>query len=283
MKLVRFIQDGKETPGIQTDRGVFDVSAFGEDFDPAFLQQDGLSRLRQWWESQQKHAEPIAGEPRLCPPVCRSSKIICIGLNYVDHARETGATPPAEPIIFFKATSSIIGPNDTVIIPPGSTKTDWEVELAVVIGKKASYVSEAQAMEYVAGYCLHNDYSERAFQLERGGQWVKGKSCDTFAPLGPWLVTPEEIPDVNHLRLWLTVNGETMQDGNTSDLIFKIPTLVSYVSQFMSLLPGDIISTGTPAGVALGMKTPRYLKEGDVVACGIDGLGSSQQVLKKFV
>lgn len=282
MKLVRFIQQGKETPGIQTDQGVFDVSAFGEDFDPAFFKKDGPARLNSWWESAQKQAQPVAGEFRLCPPVCEPSKIICIGLNYADHARETGAATPAEPIIFFKATSSIIGPNDAVIIPPGSTKTDWEVELAVVIGKKASYVSEAEAMNHVAGYCLHNDYSERAFQLERGGQWVKGKSCDTFAPLGPWLVTPEEIADVNHLRLWLTVNGERMQDGNTADLIFKIPTLISYVSQFMSLLPGDIISTGTPAGVALGMAEPRYLKAGDVVACGIDGLGTSQQTLKNF-
>lgn len=282
MKLVRFIQNGKETPGIQTDGGIFDVSAFGEDFDPAFFREDGPGRLHSWWESRLARAEPVAGEIRLCAPVSRPSKIICIGLNYADHAKETGAATPEEPIIFFKATSSITGPNDPVVIPPGSTKTDWEVELAVVIGKKASYVSEAEAMEHVAGYCLHNDYSEREFQLERGGQWVKGKSCDTFAPLGPWVVTPDEIPDINHLRLWLTVNGETMQDGNTSNLIFKIPTLISYVSQFMSLLPGDIISTGTPAGVALGMPTPRYLKAGDVVACGIDGLGSSQQTLENF-
>jgi 2,4-didehydro-3-deoxy-L-rhamnonate hydrolase len=215
-------------------------------------------------------------------PVARPSKIICIGLNYSDHARETGATTPTEPIIFFKATSSLAGPNDAVVIPKGSQKTDWEVELAVVIGKRASYVAEAEALAHVAGYCLHNDYSERAFQLERGGQWVKGKSADTFAPLGPFLATTDEIQDVNNLRLWLTVNGRTMQDGTTADLIFKIPFLISYVSQFMTLLPGDVISTGTPAGVGLGMNPQVYLKPGDVVELGIDGLGSSKQEVKAY-
>jgi 2-keto-4-pentenoate hydratase/2-oxohepta-3-ene-1,7-dioic acid hydratase in catechol pathway len=210
-------------------------------------------------------------------PLQRPSKIICIGLNYADHARETGAAIPKEPIVFFKSTSSLVGPNDNLVIPRNSVKTDWEVELAVVIGKKASYVEEKDAMDYVAGFALHNDYSEREFQLERGGQWVKGKSNDTFAPLGPWLVTKEEIADVNNLRLWLTVNGKTMQDGNTSNLIFNIPFIVSYLSQFMTLIPGDVISTGTPAGVGLGFNPQIFLKAGDVVELGIEGLGSSKQ------
>jgi 2-keto-4-pentenoate hydratase/2-oxohepta-3-ene-1,7-dioic acid hydratase in catechol pathway len=204
-------------------------------------------------------------------------------LNYADHARETNAQIPKEPIIFFKSTSAFVGPNEDLVIPRGSKKTDWEVELAVVIGKKTSYVTEAEALQYVAGYCLHNDYSEREFQLERGGQWVKGKSCDTFAPIGPWLATQDEIKDVDNLRLWLTVNGKTMQDGTTSNLIFKVPYLVSYLSQFMTLLPGDIISTGTPAGVGLGQKPdPIYVKAGDVIELGIDGLGSSRQVAKAY-
>jgi 2-keto-4-pentenoate hydratase/2-oxohepta-3-ene-1,7-dioic acid hydratase in catechol pathway len=214
---------------------------------------------------------------RLGSPVARPSKIICIGLNYADHARETNAAIPTEPIIFFKSTTSLTGPFDDVVIPKNSTKSDWEVELAVVISKKASYVEEADALNYVAGYCLHNDLSEREFQLERGGQWVKGKSCNTFAPLGPILVTPDEIADVNNLHLWLTVNGKTMQDSNTANFIFKVPYLISYISRFMTLLPGDVISTGTPPGVGLGMKPPVYLKEGDVMELGIDGLGISKQ------
>lgn len=281
MKLLRFGTEGNEKPGIVTENGMFDVSTFGEDYDGKFLASDGINRLQQWWEKNKADCPEVNNNTRLAPPVTGTSKIICIGLNYADHAKETHAKTPEEPIIFFKATSSIIGPNDDVIIPKNSNKTDWEVELAVVIGKKASYVEEKDAMNYVAGYCLHNDYSEREFQIERGGQWVKGKSCDTFAPLGPWLVTKDEIANVNNLRLWLTVNDKTMQDGNTSNLIFKIPYLISYVSQFMSLLPGDIISTGTPAGVGLGMSPQVYLKEGDVVECGIDGLGKSKQVLKK--
>lgn len=282
MKLLRFGTKGNEKQGIATENGIFDVSTFGEDYDGKFLASDGINRLQQWWEKNKANCPEINNNTRLAPPVTGTSKIICIGLNYADHAKETNAKTPEEPILFFKATSSIIGPNDNVIIPKNSNKTDWEVELAVVIGEKASYVEEKDAMSYVAGYCLHNDYSEREFQIERGGQWVKGKSCDTFAPLGPWLVTKDEITDVDNLRLWLTVNGKTMQDGNTSNLIFKIPYLVSYVSQFMSLLPGDIISTGTPAGVGLGMKPQVYLKEGDVVECGIDGLGKSRQELRKF-
>ena len=212
----------------------------------------------------------------------RPSKIICIGLNYADHAKETGATPPPEPVIFMKATTALCGPFDDIIIPKNSVKTDWEVELAVVIGKRASYIDEAAAMEYVAGYCLHNDVSERAFQIERSGTWDKGKGCDTFAPLGPYLVTKDEISDLNNLRLWLTVNGKKMQDGSTANLIFKIPFLISYVSQFMTLLPGDIISTGTPAGVAMGMSPQPYLKPGDVIELGIDGLGQARQVMKAY-
>ncbi|MGH2564020.1 MAG: fumarylacetoacetate hydrolase family protein, partial [Ginsengibacter sp.] len=204
------------------------------------------------------------------------------GLNYADHAKETKAKIPTEPIIFFKATTALCGPFDDVTIPKNSTKTDWEVELAVVIGKRTSYVQEPEALNYVAGYCLHNDLSEREFQLEKNGQWVKGKSCDTFAPLGPFMATQDEIADVNNLRLWLTVNGQKMQDGNTADFIFRIPFLVSYVSQFMTLLPGDVISTGTPAGVGLGMYPQVYLKAGDIMELGIDGLGTSKQNVKAY-
>ncbi len=282
MKLVRFGEAGTEQPGILMGDQVYDVSAFGEDYDEHFFGQDGPARLNTWWTLHGNDCPKVSNDVRLGPPLARPSKLICIGLNYADHATETKATVPTEPIIFFKATSSIVGPTDAVVIPRGSEKTDWEVELAVVIGKTASYVEESQAMNHVAGYCLHNDYSERAFQLERGGQWVKGKSCDTFAPLGPWLVTPDEITDLNDLRLWLTVNGKTMQDGHTSNLIFKVPFLISYLSQFMTLLPGDVISTGTPAGVGLGMHPQVYLKPGDVVECGIDGLGTGRQVLQAY-
>jgi 2-keto-4-pentenoate hydratase/2-oxohepta-3-ene-1,7-dioic acid hydratase in catechol pathway len=214
---------------------------------------------------------------RLGCPVARPSKIICVGLNYAGHAKETNAAIPAEPIIFMKATTAITGPFDPVIIPRDSVKTDWEVELAFLIGKKASYVAEAEAMDYVAGYCLHNDISERAFQLERGGTWDKGKGCDSFAPLGPWLSTKDEITDPHNLRLWLKLNGKMMQDGNTNDFIFNVPQLVSYISRFMTLLPGDIVSTGTPAGVGLGLNPPVYLKPGDIMELGIDGLGISRQ------
>jgi 2-keto-4-pentenoate hydratase/2-oxohepta-3-ene-1,7-dioic acid hydratase in catechol pathway len=277
MKLIRFGLPGAEKPGIVTAAGIFDVSAFGEDFGEKFFETDGLQRLAAWWEKNSGNCPQVAAGTRLGSPVQRPSKIICIGLNYADHAKETNAAIPQEPIVFFKSTSSLVGPNDNLIIPRNSQKTDWEVELAVVIGKKASYVEEKDALNYVAGYALHNDYSERAFQLERGGQWVKGKSSDTFAPLGPWLVTKDEVKNIDNLRLWLTVNGKTMQDGTTANLIFKIPFLVSYLSQFMTLLPGDVISTGTPAGVGLGMNPQVYLKAGDVIELGIDGLGSSKQ------
>ncbi|SEW34169.1 fumarylacetoacetate hydrolase family protein [Chitinophaga arvensicola] len=277
MKLIRFGLPGQEKPGVVTAAGMFDVSAFGEDFGEQFFENNGLARLSEWYAAHAGECPQVPADTRLGSPILRPSKIICIGLNYADHARETNAAIPAEPIVFFKSTSALVGPNDDLVIPRNSVKTDWEVELAVVIGKKASYVEEKDALDYVAGYCLHNDYSERAFQIERGGQWVKGKSCDTFAPLGPWLATKEEIADVNNLRLWLTVNGQKMQDGNTSNFIFNVPFVVAYLSQFMTLLPGDVISTGTPAGVGLGMNPQVYLKAGDVIELGIDGLGTSKQ------
>lgn len=280
MKLLRFGKPGAEKPGIAVDGKHLEVSAFGEDYTEEFFANDGLNRLSQWLDENLPNCPEISEAERLAAPIYKPGKIVCIGLNYKDHAAESNMELPQEPIIFFKATSSIVGPNDDLIIPKNSEKTDWEVELGVVIGKKASYVSESEAMDYVAGYVLHNDYSERAFQLERSGQWVKGKSCDTFAPLGPYVVTKDEIKDVHNLRLWLNVNGETKQDGNTSNLIFKIPYLVSYLSQFMSLMPGDIISTGTPAGVGLGFDPPQFLKPGDEVELGIEGLGSSKQLAK---
>ena len=282
MKLIRFGEPGQEKAGVILNDVKYDVSAFGEDYNEQFFQSNGLERLKAYVEQNEGKLPQVAEGVRLGSPIARPSKIVCIGLNYADHAKETGAAIPQEPIVFFKATSALCGPNDDVIIPRNSEKLDWEVELAVIIGKKASYVSEEEALEYVAGYALHNDYSERAFQLERGGQWVKGKSNDTFAPVGPFLATPDELGDVDNLRLWLTVNGETMQDGTTANLIFKIPFLISYLSQFMTLLPGDMITTGTPAGVGLGMNPQVYLKEGDVVELGIDGLGSSKQTVKAY-
>jgi 2,4-didehydro-3-deoxy-L-rhamnonate hydrolase len=284
MKLIRFGEAGNEKPGVIINEKRYDVSSAVKDYNEDFFANNGISRLREFINKNHDHLTPVSDNERLGPPMARPSKLICIGLNYIDHAKETGATPPAEPIIFFKSTTAVCGPNDDLIIPKGSKKTDWEVELAVVIGKKASYVEETAASLYVAGYCLHNDYSERAYQLERGGQWVKGKSCDTFAPLGPFIALADDVEDVNNLRLWLTVNGKMMQDGNTSNLIFNIPFLISYLSQFMTLLPGDVISTGTPHGVGLGMKPePVYVKEGDVIELGIDGLGSSRQVARNYV
>jgi 2-keto-4-pentenoate hydratase/2-oxohepta-3-ene-1,7-dioic acid hydratase in catechol pathway len=277
MKLIRFGEINKEKTGIIINDEYYDTTAFGEDYNELFFETGGLSRLQEYIESNKEKLPELPKDIRLGSPVSRPSKIICIGLNYASHAKETKANVPSEPIIFLKSTTSLCGPYDNVVIPKKSTKTDWEVELAVVIGKKASYIDEAGAMDYVAGYCLHNDISEREFQLERNGQWVKGKSCDTFAPLGPFMATTDEIADVNNLRLWLTLNGKTMQDGSTADFIFKIPFLVSYISQFMTLLPGDVISTGTPAGVGLGMNPPVYLKEGDVMELGIEGLGTSRQ------
>jgi len=282
MKLIRFGALNKEKPGVCVDGINYDVSAFVKDYDEAFFAEDGLARLAVVVKEQVATLPTIAAGTRLGSPVARPSKIICIGLNYADHAKETNATPPAEPVIFMKATSAIVGPFDEVVIPKDSVKTDWEVELAVVIGKKASYVAEADAMDFVAGYCLHNDISEREFQLEKGGTWDKGKGCDTFAPLGPWLVTKEEVADVHQLKLWLTVNGKAMQNGTTANLIFNIPFLVAYVSRFMTLLPGDVISTGTPAGVGLGFNPPVYLKAGDTMELGVDGLGSSKQTCMAY-
>ncbi len=278
MKLIRFGAAGQEKPGILIGEKRFDVSSFVTDYNESFFEENGLDKLKIALESNPTLPE-VESDVRLGSPVARPSKIICIGLNYVDHCRETNAPIPDEPIIFFKSTSALCGPNDDLIIPKNSEKTDWEIELAFVVSKKASYVAEADAMNYVAGYCLHNDYSERAYQLERGGQWAKGKGCDTFAPLGPVMVTTDEIADVNNLSMWLTVNGKTFQNSNTSNLIFKIPFLVHYLSQFMTLLPGDVISTGTPPGVGLGIKpNPIYVKEGDVIELGMEGLGSSKQV-----
>ncbi|MDI6033912.1 fumarylacetoacetate hydrolase family protein [Flavobacterium sp. LB2P84] len=278
MKLIRFGEAGKEKPGILIGEKRFDVSAIVADYNEAFFEENGLETLKAALENNPVLPE-IDASVRLGSPVARPSKIICIGLNYVDHCKETGAPIPEEPIIFFKSTTALCGPNDNLIIPKNSNKTDWEIELVFIVGKKASYVEEADAMDYVAGYCLHNDYSERAFQLERGGQWAKGKGCDTFAPLGPIMATKDEIADVNNLSMWLTVNGKTFQNSNTSNLVFKIPFLVHYLSQFMTLLPGDVISTGTPPGVGLGIKPqPIYLRAGDVVELGIEGLGTSKQV-----
>lgn len=278
MKLIRFGEVGRERPGVVMEDGRrLDVSRFFEDWDRSFFASDGPGRLATWLQAEESVCPEVPADARLGACVGLPSKLVCIGLNYSDHARETGATPPAEPVLFFKSTTSICGAFDDIVIPPGSTKTDWEVELAVVIGQRATRVPESKAMSHVAGYALHNDVSERHWQMERGGQWVKGKSFDTFAPLGPYLVTCDEIPDPQNLKLWLTVNGERVQDGSTANMIFGVATLVSYVSQCMTLLPGDVISTGTPAGVGLGMKPPRYLAPGDVVELGVEGLGSARQ------
>ena len=280
MKLIRFGKEGQEKPGIHLDGKNYDLSAFVKDFDENFFEQNGLEKLA--GIVNEEKLPLVEDGQRIGSPIARPSKILCIGLNYAKHAKETGAAIPTEPILFMKSTSSLTGPFDNIIIPKNSEKTDWEVELGVVIGKKASYVSEEEAMNYVAGYVLHNDVSERAFQLERGGTWDKGKGCDSFAPLGPWLVTKDEIQNPHRLRLWLSLNGKMMQDSNTDDLIFNIPQLISYSSQFMTLLPGDVISTGTPAGVGLGFSPNIYLKPGDVVELGIDGLGSSKQTVVAY-
>jgi 2-keto-4-pentenoate hydratase/2-oxohepta-3-ene-1,7-dioic acid hydratase in catechol pathway len=278
MKLVRFGEVGQEKPGVLLQDGsCIDVSGFGSDYDEAFFGSGGLEQLRSWCEANAPIAPRIAPSVRLGPPICRPSKIVCIGLNFRDHTAESRMELPKEPVIFFKSTTSLVGPNDPLVIPKNGKKVDWEVELAVVIGKRALYVSKERALDFVAGYVLHNDYSERSFQFDRGGQWVKGKSADTFAPLGPFLATPEEVHDAGRLAMWLKVNGEMRQNSSTANMIFDVATLVSHVSEFMTLLPGDVISTGTPAGVGLGMNPPRYLKAGDIVELGIDGLGESRQ------
>jgi len=277
MKLIRFGEQGKEKIGVQIDGVNYDTSAFGGDYNESFFAEDGLARLEEFVKANEGQLIEVPAAARLGVPFARPSKIVCIGLNYKDHAEETGAAIPAEPIIFMKSTTSLSGPHDQIMIPRNSVKTDWEVEFGIVIGRKASYVEERDALDYVAGYVLHNDVSERAYQLERGGTWDKGKGCDTFAPMGPYMTTADEIADINNVRLWLKVNGKTFQDGNTKNLIFSVPFIVSYVSQFMTLLPGDVISTGTPAGVGLGFNPPIYLQPGDVVELGADGLGESRQ------
>lgn len=283
MKLIRYGQPDLEKPGVELENGErIDVSNFGEDFNEQFFATDGIKRLKEWLNEHKNTCAPISVSERLGAPLCRPSKIICVGLNYANHAKESGMEIPSEPVLFFKATTAICGPNDDVLLPKESTKMDWEVELGVVIGKKTSYVTEDEAMNYVAGYILHNDISEREFQLEKLGQWVKGKSHDTFAPLGPYLVPKTNIKDPHQLNLWLKVNDKMVQNSNTNDLVFDIPQLVAYISRFMTLLPGDIISTGTPEGVGLGMDPPVYLQEGDIMELGIEGLGSAIQKVVKM-
>ncbi|PKQ44638.1 fumarylacetoacetate hydrolase family protein [Confluentibacter flavum] len=283
MKLIRFGEVGKEKPGLEIANGVrIDVSDFGEDYNESFFGSDGISRLRSWLGKHGETCKVVDQNVRLGVPFARPSKIICVGLNYAQHAEEAGMEVPKEPVLFFKSTTALIGPNDDVIIPKGSEKTDWEVELAIVIGKKASYVEKKDAFDYIAGYVLHNDISERAFQIERSGQWCKGKGCDTFAPMGPFIATKDEIKDPNNLNLWLKVNGVMMQNSSTSDFIFNVQQVVSHISQFMTLLPGDIISTGTPFGVGLGLNPPVYLNQGDVMELGIEGLGTSRQHVKAY-
>jgi len=279
MKLIRYGTAGKERPGLQIDDNTgIDASSFGEDYNESFFATDGLVRLEKWFSENRQTAYRFdLSSVRLGPPICRPSKMICIGLNYRKHAIEAGLEIPKEPVIFLKSTSAIVGPNDNLVIPRNSQKTDYEVELVIVIGKRASYIDKENALNYVAGYVLHNDYSEREFQLERGGQWTKGKGCDTFAPLGPFLATRDELPNTENLRIWQKVNGKLMQDGHIGDMIFDVPTIVSYVSQFMTMLPGDIISTGTPHGGGIGLNPPVYIKPGDIMELGIDGLGVSRQ------
>ncbi|WP_341214752.1 fumarylacetoacetate hydrolase family protein [uncultured Wocania sp.] len=283
MKLIRFGAEGNEKPGVQLEDGTrIDVSAFGQDYNEEFFGGNGLEQLENWLKTNQDSCPKVSKDERLGVPLTRPSKIVCVGLNYAKHAAEAGMTVPKEPVLFFKSTTALCGPNDHVIIPKNSEKTDWEVELAIVIGKKASYVEEKDAYNHIAGYVLHNDISERAFQIEKEGQWCKGKGCDTFAPVGPFIATKDEIKDPNNLELWLDVNGERLQHSSTSDFIFNVQEVVSYISQFMTLLPGDIISTGTPFGVGLGFNPPRYLKSGDVMELGIEGLGTSKQIVKAY-
>ena len=282
MKLFRFGEIGEEKPGIFLNENYYDLSGVVGDINESFFETGQLQKLAEMFESNEVTLPKIPAGSRIGSCVARPSKIVCVGLNYADHAKESGMDIPKEPILFFKSTTALAGPNDDVVIPKNSVKSDWEVEIAFVMGKKASYVAEDQALDYVAGYCLHNDLSEREFQLERGGTWDNGKGCDTFAPIGPLLVTQEEVADVDNLNMWLKVNGKTMQNSNTKQLIFKVPFLVHYISQFMTLLPGDVISTGTPPGVGLGFKPPIFLKAGDIMELGIDGLGVQKQKVKNY-
>jgi 2-keto-4-pentenoate hydratase/2-oxohepta-3-ene-1,7-dioic acid hydratase in catechol pathway len=283
MKLIRFGPTDLEKPGLILDDGRYiDVSDIIPDYDESFFASGQVNELESFIGSNTNLVEVDPGT-RLGPPLARPSKMICIGLNYALHAKETGAEIPKEPVIFFKSTTAICGPNDDILIPPGSVKTDYEVELAFIIGKKASYVPLDQAGDYIFGYCLHNDYSERAYQLERGGQWVKGKSCDHFAPLGPFILTKDEVPDPQNLNLWAKLNGEMVQNSNTNDMVYGVPYLVHYLSQFMTLLPGDIISTGTPSGVGMGKNPQRFVHQGDTIEIGVELLGSSRQIAKNVV
>jgi len=280
MKLMRVGNVGQEKPAILDENGVIrDLSGHVTDIDGDSFTNGDAKKIA----SIDLSTLPILdSHTRIGQPIARVGKFICVGLNYADHAAESGMDVPSEPVLFMKATSSIVGPNDTVLMPPQSTKSDWEVELGVVIGKEAKYVSEEDAEDYIAGYCVINDLSEREFQIEKEGQWCKGKGCDTFGPIGPYLVTPDEVPDSNELDLWLEVNGERLQDGNTCTMVYKVPFLISYISQFMSLQPGDIISTGTPPGVGLGFNPPKYLKEGDTMRLGITGLGEQLQNVARY-
>ena len=284
MKLARYHhENGKVHPAVMLDdTRLLDCTAFGQDWNEDFFATDGPARLEKWLTENRETAPTVELQDiRLAPAIARPSKLICIGLNYAAHAAESKMDPPKEPVVFFKATTAWCGPNDDILIPRHSEKTDWEVELAVVIGKKAKYVAVENALSHVAGYAIHNDYSERAWQLERSGQWVKGKSADTFAPFGPFMATPDEIPDPNNLKLWLKRNGETLQNSATSDFIFNVQQVVSYLSEFMTLLPGDVISTGTPAGVGLGFAPPRFLQPGDTIELGIENLGTQRQTARK--
>lgn len=283
MKLTRYYDGDAIVPGVfASESEIYNCATFGEDWGESFFENDGLNRLAGFLKAEGDSLPKVqAAGVRLAPSVARPSKIVCIGLNYAKHAEEAGMEAPSEPVVFFKATTAWVGPNDAIVIPRDSDKTDWEVELAVVIGKRAKYVSEEDALDYVAGYGVHNDYSEREWQLEKGGQWVKGKSADTYAPFGPYMATAEEVPNPNELNLWLKLNGEKIQDSSTVDFIFNVQQVISYLSNFMTLLPGDVISTGTPAGVGLGFDPPVYLKEGDVVELGIEGLGVQKQTAVK--
>lgn len=283
MKLCRYYNSGEAKPAIMNDEGeLFDISFFGEDFNERFFTNHGVESLKNWANTHQELLIPIEEKVMLAPAFQRPSKIVCVGLNYVDHASEVAAKPPKEPILFFKSTSALSSAAAPVYLPKGAAKLDYEVELGVVIGKEAQYVAIEEAMDYVAGYVLTNDYSERSFQLEHKGQWVKGKSHASFAPMGPFMASKDEIPDPQNLNIWLKVNGEVRQSANTRDMIFSIPFLISYISGFMALLPGDVICTGTPAGVGIGFNPPQYLKEGDIVRYGIDGLGEASQEVAAF-
>ncbi|MCJ8211951.1 fumarylacetoacetate hydrolase family protein [Mucilaginibacter sp. RS28] len=282
MKLFRYGQPGQEKPGILIDEIKYDISAFISNYDEAFFETDGLKRVADLVKQKPEGLVRLNGDVRLGSAVARPSKIVCVGLNYKDHAAEVGAALPKEPVIFIKSNSALNGPYDDIVIPQGSEKTDWETEFAMVIGKKASYLKEEQVKDYLAGYVLHNDVSERAFMFERNGTWDKGKGCDTFAPIGPYLVTTDEIPDTGNLHVWMSLNGKLMQNGTTADMIFNPFYLVAYITQFMTLYPGDVVSTGSPAGSGAGFKPPVFLKPGDLVECGIDGLGSQRQRVKAY-